>query len=450
MERARRGVALVAVSLLLFSSTLVAGAVTAPDRGIGGESYDTANASTNTSANVTGTLVGSHGGGPGWHGKGSVYLIRDGAIAWQEGSADSYFDVTRLPNGTVMAGFMHSGYETGCAPYDAPCTKTGFRIIDPHAAGGPTVLSEYAFPVRTGKNSETHDVERLEPGVFLLSDMEHERIFILEDGEITWQWNASRFYDAPPDATRHDWLHINDVDAISDTRYLVSVRNSNQLLVVERGEGVVEVVNADRGTDDEACRGGGKQLLDFDDDGEVRCGDPSVMDHQHNPQWLGPGAILVADSGNDRVVELHKRGDRWVPVWSLESAGGMDLNWPRDADRLDNGNTLVTDTLNKRVFEVTEDGTVVWSTGTPSNSPIPYEAERLPEGERAGATAYEPSGEGVQTVDNGIPGLSLALIGLRAVAPQTPFWFVEIHLAVSLVSLVGVVVGSADWFRQRR
>ena len=450
MERATRGVALVAVSLLVFGLTLGIGAATAPDRGV-----------TTASEDTTGTLVGSQGGGPGWHEKGSVYLVENGSITWREDGADSYFDVTMLPDGTVMAGFMHSGYESDCGPYEAPCTKTGFRIIDPDAADGPAVIGEYAFPVRTAKNSETHDVERLASGEYLLSDMEHERIFTVrgvesDDPEITWQWNASSFYDAPPDPTRRDWLHINDVDAVNQTHYLVSVRNANQLLLVERGAGVVEVVTADHGGDDGSCQVRGEQLADFDGDGDVRCGNPEVLDHQHNPQWLGDGAVLVADSDNDRVVELHRTDDgRWEPAWTLTRAGGIDIRWPRDADRLDNGNTLVTDTLNKRVFEVTPDGTVVWSTETPSDSPIPYEAERLPEGERVGGVLYGPGDESEADsststpapTPESVPGLSLALVGLQAVAPWTPFWFGELHLALAVLSVLGVVIGTGTWYR---
>jgi hypothetical protein len=101
-------------------------------------------------------------------------------------------------------------------------------------------------------------------------------------------------------------LHINDVDVIGEDRYLVSVRNANQLLIIERGRGVVEVINEDDDRNDASCRGSG-QLRDTDGDRDVRCGDPSILDHQHNPQYLEEGAILAADSENDRVVELTKR-----------------------------------------------------------------------------------------------------------------------------------------------
>jgi len=171
------------------------------------------------------------------------------------------------------------------------------------------------------------------------------------------------------------------------------------------------------------------------------------MDHQHNPQWLGDGAVLVADSGNDRVVELHREDGRWVPTWTLTEAGGVSLHWPRDADRLPDGNTLVTDTLNKRIFEVAPNGTVVWSMQMPDGSPIAYEADRLPAGERVGAPSYQTETAGGGGGD--VPVLSTLLVGLHSVVPTTPFWFGEGHLALSLLGLLGVGLGGVDWYRTR-
>jgi hypothetical protein len=100
------------------------------------------------------------------------------------------------------------------------------------------------------------------------------------------------------------------------------------------------------------------------------------LDHQHNPQWLDEGAVLVADSENHRVVELHRTADGdWRPVWVLTGADDRRFNWPRDADRLPNGNTLITDTRNARVVEVTQRGTVVSRHQFPFET-LPYESDR--------------------------------------------------------------------------
>ena len=430
MKRPDRGTTIVLVGVALIVVTLAGSALLAPGIPTTGEANE--------------TLVGIHGGGVGWHEKGSAYLLNGSEKVWEEDSAHSYFEVEMLANGSVLTGFMHDGYQE-CGRYEPPCTRTGFRIIDPEPE--PRVVSEFSYPVRSAKNSEVHTAKPLPDGGVIVTDMEYESVFAIEEGEITWRWNASSYYDAPIDATKTDWLHINDVDVLSEGRYMVSVRNANQILIIERGEGVVEVINEDRNdADDGSCTGGG-QLADTDGDGDVNCGDPSVLNHQHNPHWLGEGAVLVADSHNDRIVELHRNeSGHWVPVWSLSRAGGIDLNWPRDADRLPNGNTLISDTLNTRLVEVNETGHMVWSATTPAV--VPYEADRLPYGETNPVPTYNGNlTSPVEDPDTGVPGLSLAIVGIRSIYPGLPYWFNELQLGFVLLGVGTMLAGAVVRYR---
>jgi hypothetical protein len=126
-----------------------------------------------------------------------------------------------------------------------------------------------------------------------------------------------------------------------------------------------------------------------------RDGAHDVLHEQHNPDLLrGPGGrptVLVSDSENDRVVEYTYDGT-WNRTWVLTG-----LNWPRDADRLPNGNTLVTDTLNHRVIEVTPRGAVVWEVDAPW---APYDAERVRYGDGSrGPTMAELGETGSYEVD---------------------------------------------------
>jgi hypothetical protein len=518
-----RGTLLVLAGVGLFVTTMAVGAVTAPDRTIGateggpatpagaptasdaptptdgvdpgdGTATDGTPTPTATPApDAPQTLVGMQGG---WVTHGSVFKFDGHDEAWRVTNADGYFEVSVLDDGRIAAAFSNESVQTDCAPYDSPCGRTGFRIIDPDAAGGPAVVSEYSFATRRQHNREVHAVDALGGDRFAFADMDRERIVVVENGTEVWEWRASSFYDAPDDPTGRDWLHINDVDAIGDERFLVSVRNANQLLVVERGAGVVEVINADRDdSDDDICTDG-PQLADFDGDGDVRCGDPDVINHQHNPQWLGPGAVLVADSDNDRVVELHRNESGvWKPAWVVRRTGGLELQWPRDADRLPNGNTLIADSRGKRIVEVDPQGTAVWSAPTDR---FPYEADRLPIGESSGrydgaatgptasptptdgspesatetpgrtetAGATEtpgrtptPTPEGLPQLtasdpdsldDTGddVPLLTLAVAGIQTF-PQIPFWYREFHLGVTILSALLVVGGGVDALRAR-
>lgn len=284
----------------------------------------------------------------------------DGSERWRYGDAVSYHDVTALYDGRVLAAYaVDATTKTSCKPYEPPCGRTGYRVIDP--ADGPSVVEEWSFPVRTVPNSEVHDVERIAPGQYVLADMDRERLLVVANGTVVWQWNASSYYDAPADPTRADWLHINDVDVLDAGRYLVSVRNADQLVVVERGQGVVEVIN--------------------------EAGNQSVMRGQHNPQWLAEDRMLVADSGNDRVVALQRdAGGRWRQAWGLSGANGVPFEWPRDVDRLPSGETLVTDSRNHRVLLLDDDLEVVASWHTPK---LPYEADVVRHDEPVGGPTVE-------------------------------------------------------------
>jgi hypothetical protein len=435
--RQQIGVLLILIGVVGVVGSLAASAATAPDI--------TISSTDNTTIERGRTLVGMQAAGR------VAMFDSSGDVLWRfgNGSAD-YFDVSMLDNGTVVTAFAAEGKQS-CGQFEPPCTRTGFRLIDPQPK--PHIVGEWSFPVRSKLNSEVHDVNRLPSGEFLVTDMEYERIFtVAPNGTITWQWNGSQYYDAPPDPTRIDWLHINDVDRIGPGRYMVSVRNANQLLIIEHGEGVVDVINEDEpGSSDASCRLDG-DLADYNNDsnGDIRCGDPALFDHQHNPQYLGPGAVLVADSENDRVVELHKRGSDWEVAWGVDSASGVQFDWPRDADRLPNGNTLITDTRNNRIVEVTPNRTTVWSIKT---GIWPYDAERLPYGEllssdrlpRMNATGDAP-GVGDEPA---LPLLGQAYAGLSYVI-SLPLWFQPWHIGVVVAAVVLICFGGVlIWSGQR-
>jgi len=79
----------------------------------------------------------------------------------------------------------------------------------------------------------------------------------------------------------------------------------------------------------------------------------------------GNTLVSVRDLG---VVELDPSG---TVVWSYP------VVWPWDAERLDNGNTLICDRDTERVIEVDPGGAIVWSYPVSS---LVYDAERLEDG----------------------------------------------------------------------
>jgi hypothetical protein len=399
------------------------------------------------------TLIGLQG--PFIDREGHARLISGDLVRqWQSRETWANFDVSPLSDGRVLTAFIENGY-TECGEFSSPCPHTGFRIYD---VENDTLDREWTFPVEETHNSEVHDVKMLPNGEVLVVDMVQERVLAVdESGEITWQWNASEHYNAPDDPGSRDWLHMNDVDRIGEDRYLVSVRNANQLVILERGEGVVEVINEDDGTSDDTCIEGSGRLVP--ENGDVKCGNPDVIQEQHNPQWIGDGYVLVADSDNNRITMLRRDDDRWRPVRNYTGTDGTAFSWPRDADLLENGNILVTDSYNSRVVEMTWNGSTVWSVNTGDEpSSMPYEADRLPHGEyapgvqngsvlnRTRSGNFTDSPDQYDRVE--IPGITLLFNTLVGTIP-IPYWMTQWHLVGFLVSLISSGVGIAWAYRDR-
>jgi len=93
---------------------------------------------------------------------------------------------------------------------------------------------------------------------------------------------------------------------------------------------------------------------------------------QHQPTVLPSGRLLVFDnsgaSGLSRVIELDPRTQEIA--WSY-SGGDPPLNTPTcgSAQRLPNGNTLITESEYGRALEVTAGGDTVWEYYTPYRAP---------------------------------------------------------------------------------
>ena len=99
---------------------------------------------------------------------------------------------------------------------------------------------------------------------------------------------------------------------------------------------------------------------------------PGQLDGQHDPTFLENGNVLIFDNGTDReysrLLELDPRSG--TVVWEYHSLHPTPFytSWGGAAQRLANGNTLVTESDKGRVFEITRDGQVVWEFFNPARA----------------------------------------------------------------------------------
>ncbi|WP_276273551.1 aryl-sulfate sulfotransferase [Haloarcula litorea] len=281
-----------------------------------------------------------------------IVLAPDGTPVYVDDRWDTYFDVDPVPGRSETVEYVAADYISHPDCNDnGSCTREVF-VRENFTTGGARVLWSRVTPGKA--NTRVHDIDRIDESRIVVADVYRDEVFVYDTERQVrvWTWRAQRDYPLGSGGPfPEDWTHINDVEVLPDGRLMVSLRNQDSVVFLARNGTLLD-----------------RQTLGSD-------GRHDVLYEQHNPDYL-PGAspsVLVADSENDRVVEYRRRDGEWRRTWHWRD---QRLRWPRDADRLPNGHTLITDTNGDRVLEVNESGAVVWSVEVG----LPYEAERLSTG----------------------------------------------------------------------
>lgn len=372
----------------------------------------------------------------------------NGSIRYYNDSHTRYWDVDPVPGTATTVEYMYADHlqpqecpeswntsqrlvnETTWEQYEqaqsaSACTRNGYERVNLTTGEVTRVWSE----VTPGKEATRyHDADRLSDSRLVVADIYLDRIFIVNttSGAVEWTWNASDSFSRKSGGPYpEDWTHINDVEAVDDRGFMVSTRNQDRVVFVN-----------ERGVNESATLG--------------REDEYSILYEQHNPDYIsatdGGPAIVVGDSENNRVLEYQRTADGWSQTWNWRDSR---MQWPRDADRLPNGHTLITDSNGNRVFEVDEDGEVVWSV----NIAFPYEAERLGTGDES---ANGPTATRAQ-LDSSSPGLAgQAVITLKQLVPGrylnglmyiTPPWVGVLELFETVLLLMtGLTWGVVEAF----
>jgi hypothetical protein len=249
--------------------------------------------------------------------------------------------------------------------------------------------------------------------------LEDDRIIeVSPKGEITWEWVASDHVDElgfSPEARKamkaagsfnanrgsFDWLHINSAHYVGpnqwfdtgDMRFapdniIISSRETSVLAIVGRDGKIVWRLGPDFSESKElrAIRQiigqhhahlipkglpGAGNLLVFDNGGSSGYGAPSGIAPE--------GRAIYARAGS-RVLEINPV--TLELVWSYANARFFSTNIS-SAQRVANGNTLITAGAGGRLFEVTPNGEIVWEYlhpvfGGANNANNVYRAYRVP------------------------------------------------------------------------
>lgn len=249
--------------------------------------------------------------------------------------------------------------------------------------------------------------------------LEDDRILEVSwEGKIVWEWVASDHIDefhfdedarkaiasAPGgNAARgaFDWMHVNSATYVGpnhwydegDQRFapnniIISSRQASFIAIIARNGSVVWQIGPDFSASPELRAIGqtiGQHHAHVIPKGLPGAGNLMVFDNGGPSGYGRPSPIALNGQGiyarpASRVLEIDPVNRKLV--WSYTAPNFFATNIS-SAQRLANGNTLVTEGPGGRLFEVTKDGTIVWEyvfplfTGARSTNSV-YRAYRLP------------------------------------------------------------------------
>ena len=320
----------------------------------------------------------------------------DGKVMWQFSRNEQ---IKTREGGTIWSARQHHDWQRESFPagYFAPESM-------PAIEGGSTLIL-------------TH-TNRTQPKVADVMLEDDRLIEVSWKGEVSWEWVASDHIDElgfAPDARKaikaaqsfnkargsFDWLHINSAHYVGPNRWFDQgdMRfTPNNVIISSREASLLAIVGRD-----------GKIVWrlgpDFSESPELRAIRQIIGQHHAHfiPKGLpGAGNLLVFDNGGSsgygfanpiapngvgafaratsRVLEINPL--TLELVWSYTNPRFFSTNIS-GAQRLPNGNTLITAGAGGRMFEVTKEGAIVWEYmyplfGGANASNAVYRAYRIP------------------------------------------------------------------------
>jgi outer membrane protein assembly factor BamB len=150
------------------------------------------------------------------------------------------------------------------------------------------------------------------------------------NGRCVWEWRSwdhlapEQFPILNPDDARSEWTRCNSLVELPGGNLMLSFQSTITVVIIDRHSGAV-----------------------------VRRIEPPLLSNPHSASLVPNGNILSVDNSS-RVVEIDPKVGNIV--WSYANAPSAISN----AQRLWNGNTLITEGEDGRLFEVTGDGAIVW------------------------------------------------------------------------------------------
>ena len=345
----------------------------------------------------------------------SVYLLENGSILRAGRTASS--DITFGGQGGVIEIFDWDGNLTWQYFYDTPMMRQHHDIY-PMPNGNVLILA-----VTRMTNAEAIQAGR-NPINLAESDLYNEQIIEvtpsgINDATIVWEWNVKYHLVQDFDTSKDNygdiglspekldinflnggnggsnWLHFNSIQFNPIlNQIIISSRNLSEIYIIDHSTSTTEAATSSGGTynkgGDFLYRWGNPQSYNQGTEADRK------LYGQHYPHiiengLIDAGKIILFNNGNGRnplfseVFILNPETDSpGVYTYQSGTAYGpaapdyiyLNSTTPTDffsgilssAQRLPNGNTLICEGINGRIFEITPSESIVWEYVSPVNS----------------------------------------------------------------------------------
>lgn len=360
------------------------------------------------SANIAQQAVGDFSGG-GTAGK-IERIGWDGTAewSWEYSSMDyiTHHDIEPMPNGNILAIAWEDKSEA-----EALQAGRNPAIASDAPGGNANVWPDHIIEIEPLANNQANIVWEWHAWDHLIQDYDASKDnygVVSEHPELL----DINFVGATGNqAGRADWMHCNGIDynAALD-QIALSCKNTNEFYIIDHSTTTAEAAGHTGGNS-----GKGGDFL-------YRWGNPQAYDGglssdqqlfgQHDVQWIeegreGSGDFLVFNNGNGRspsyssvdVIQVAyvegnyplQSNGTWgpnAPSWSWGLDQDIYAQSISGAERLPNGNTLVTFGTQGTLLEVDLEGEIVWKYISPvTNQGILSQGDEIPAGNNAGSTA---------------------------------------------------------------
>ena len=236
--------------------------------------------------------------------EGIVELAPDGEVIWEYRGDLLHHDARRLPDGRYHA--------------------LGFYPLSP----------EQTQAVQGGSPHREDPKEMWADTIELIG----------RDGQRETLWRAGDHLDPAtqkicPLDKRQEWTHGNSIRILPNGNWLLSLRLTNMVIQVDHQSGEV--------------------LWEWG---------AHTLSHQHDARLLNNGNILIFDNGIHRkrtpsfarVIEVDPKTEKVVWQYTDKTILAFQSFMAGSAQRLQNGNTFITEAATGRLFQVTPEGETVW------------------------------------------------------------------------------------------